>query len=202
MLLDDSKKLTAARRDAAFAALLRGARAGLLEHRHRRRLGRRDRRLNILRASQLAMARALARLPARPDLALVDGNQPPKLPCPVRCVVGGDAASLLDRGGLDPGEGGARPGDGAARCALAGYGFAAHQGYPTGGASRGAGQARPDPASTAALRPVDQALAAFEGSARLHGAHAAAANARHRRQRASARRASQARGCPRRRRGH
>ena len=29
-----------------------------------------------------------------PDLALVDGNQPPALPCPVRCVVGGDGLSL------------------------------------------------------------------------------------------------------------
>ncbi|MCZ8147607.1 MAG: ribonuclease HII, partial [Roseomonas sp.] len=31
-LLDDSKKLTASRRDAAFAALRDAARAGLLEH--------------------------------------------------------------------------------------------------------------------------------------------------------------------------
>ena len=42
----------------------------------------------------LAMCRAVARLPAAPDLVLVDGNQPPALACPVRCVVGGDALSL------------------------------------------------------------------------------------------------------------
>jgi ribonuclease HII len=51
-------------------------------------------RLNILRAALLAMCRAVARLPAPPDLALVDGNIAPALACPVRCVVGGDARCL------------------------------------------------------------------------------------------------------------
>ena len=51
-------------------------------------------RINILQAALLAMRRAVARLPAPPDLALVDGNRPPALPCAVRCVVGGDGLSL------------------------------------------------------------------------------------------------------------
>src|SRR5690606_26309888 len=51
-------------------------------------------RLNILQASLLAMARAVAALPVTPDAALVDGNRPPKLPCPCRCVVGGDGRAL------------------------------------------------------------------------------------------------------------
>ena len=51
-------------------------------------------RLNILQASLLAMRRAVLRLPGRPDLALVDGNQAPALPCPVQCCVGGDGLSL------------------------------------------------------------------------------------------------------------
>ncbi len=51
-------------------------------------------RLNILRASLLAMRRAVLRLPSLPDLALVDGNQAPTLPCPLECCVGGDASSL------------------------------------------------------------------------------------------------------------
>ena len=51
-------------------------------------------RLNILHAALLAMRRAVARLPALPDLALVDGNVAPALPCPVRCVVGGDGRCL------------------------------------------------------------------------------------------------------------
>ena len=51
-------------------------------------------RLNILHASLLAMRRAVGRLPAPPDLALVDGNRAPDLACAVRCVVGGDGESL------------------------------------------------------------------------------------------------------------
>ena len=91
VLIDDSKKLSAASREAAFLALRRcpgveigiGA-ASVAE------IGR----LNILHASLLAMRRAVARLPGAPDLVLVDGNQLPRLPCPAQCVVGGDALCL------------------------------------------------------------------------------------------------------------
>ena len=54
-------------------------------------------RINILRATFLAMARAvkaLSALGAAPDWALVDGNQAPPLPCQVRTIVGGDGRSL------------------------------------------------------------------------------------------------------------
>ncbi|WP_068431381.1 ribonuclease HII [Magnetospirillum sp. XM-1] len=51
-------------------------------------------RLNILQATFLAMRRAYGALGRDCALALVDGNRPPKLPCPVRCVVGGDGISL------------------------------------------------------------------------------------------------------------
>jgi ribonuclease HII len=37
------------------------------------------------------MCRALAALPCRPDIALVDGNDPPRLPCRVETIVKGDA---------------------------------------------------------------------------------------------------------------
>ena len=50
--------------------------------------------MNILQATLLAMRRAVARLAEVPDLALVDGNRAPRLPCPVRTVVGGDRKSL------------------------------------------------------------------------------------------------------------
>ena len=50
--------------------------------------------LNILRATLLAMTRAVAGLgPAVVDHALVDGNQAPLLACPVTIVVGGDGIS-------------------------------------------------------------------------------------------------------------
>jgi len=50
--------------------------------------------INILRASLLAMRRALEALPVQPLVALVDGNQKPDLPCAVHTVVKGDAKSL------------------------------------------------------------------------------------------------------------
>ena len=50
--------------------------------------------MNILQATLLAMRRAVVRLAQPPDLALVDGNRAPRLPCAVRTVVGGDRASL------------------------------------------------------------------------------------------------------------
>lgn len=90
-LLNDSKKLSARQRETAFAALrafpdveIAVAAASVEE----------IARLNILQAAFLAMTRAIARLPAPPDLALVDGNKAPLLGCPVRCVVGGDGLSL------------------------------------------------------------------------------------------------------------
>lgn len=90
-LLDDSKRLTPAQREEAAQALRahEGAEIGVgaasvaeIE------------RLNILHAAMLAMARAVLRLGMPPALALVDGNYPPPLVCPVRCVVGGDGECL------------------------------------------------------------------------------------------------------------
>lgn len=90
-LLDDSKKLNAAQRQAAFAALYASGRAEIAVA---AASVAEINRLNILHAAMLAMCRAVARLPAPPDLALVDGNVAPALLCPVRCVVGGDAQCL------------------------------------------------------------------------------------------------------------
>jgi ribonuclease HII len=51
--------------------------------------------LNILRASHLAMARALAGLPMPPDYALIDGNLIPRdLPCAAQAIIKGDSRSL------------------------------------------------------------------------------------------------------------
>jgi ribonuclease HII len=89
-LLDDSKKLTAEQRLAAFVAL----RASTAEIGIGAASVDEILRLNILHAAMLAMRRAVARLRIAPDLALVDGNYPPKLGCAVRCVVGGDGLCL------------------------------------------------------------------------------------------------------------
>ena len=89
--IDDSKKLDACDREAAYQALRRYegveiavAAASVTE----------IARLNILHASMLAMARAVHRLRIPPDMALVDGNTKPPLLCLVRCVIGGDAQCL------------------------------------------------------------------------------------------------------------
>ncbi|MFN3817099.1 ribonuclease HII [Brevundimonas sp.] len=50
--------------------------------------------VNILKATGLAMCRAIEQLSVSPVVALVDGNHPFALPCPVRTVVGGDGLSL------------------------------------------------------------------------------------------------------------
>lgn len=90
VLLDDSKKLTHARRLVAFAALhesdaiIAVGAASVAE----------IDLMNILQASLLAMRRACARLASPPDGALVDGNRDPKLACPTVCVIGGDGKSL------------------------------------------------------------------------------------------------------------
>jgi len=49
---------------------------------------------NILHASMLAMSRAVAALPACPDLVLVDGNRTPDLPCAAEAIIKGDGRSL------------------------------------------------------------------------------------------------------------
>jgi ribonuclease HII len=87
--IDDSKALTAAAREDYCRELRRCAVIGV---------GAASVReidtINILRASLVAMQRALRALGVRPDAALVDGNIAPALPCPVTTVIGGDARSL------------------------------------------------------------------------------------------------------------
>jgi ribonuclease HII len=157
-LIDDSKKLTAARRDAAFVALRDAAQDGLVTFGIGAASAAEIAALNILRATHLAMRRAILRLPLRPDLALVDGNSAPPLPCPVRCVVGGDARSLSI----------------AAASILAkvvrdramarldtrwpAYGFARHSGYPTAAHRAALARFGPTPHHRRGFGPVDDLL--------------------------------------------
>jgi ribonuclease HII len=88
--LNDSKKLTAARRAVLFDAIRASALVGVgiasVEEIDA---------LNILRANDLAMRRAFEALDPAPDAALIDGNRvPPKWPCRAQALIGGDARSL------------------------------------------------------------------------------------------------------------
>lgn len=88
--LNDSKKLSRAKREALFDELhssgaIIGVGSASVEEIDS---------LNILKATFLAMRRAVENLPARPDFALVDGNKVPPLPCPAEAVVKGDGLSL------------------------------------------------------------------------------------------------------------
>ena len=87
--LNDSKKLTAARREALFPAIMASAAVGI-------GIAEVDRidRDNILAATLWAMGEAIRTLTIVPVLALVDGNRAPALSCPVLTIVKGDGRSL------------------------------------------------------------------------------------------------------------
>ncbi len=96
--LDDSKKLSDKKRRELFDVIKREAVSfgvafatveEIEEH-------------NILRATFMAMNRAIAKLDAVPELALIDGNRAAGIEMPARCIVKGDskcadiaAASIL-----------------------------------------------------------------------------------------------------------
>ena len=164
--LDDSKRLSPARRAALFemledstargaAALGLGA-AGVAEIDD----------ANILQASLRAMTRAAADLAAglaardgrAPAAALVDGNRLPDLPCPAQAVVGGDglslsiaAASILAKVTRD-----------RAMAALArdhpGYGWERNRGYGTAEHRAALARLGVTPQHRRSFRPVREAL--------------------------------------------
>lgn len=115
-------------------------------------------RLNILRASLLAMSRAVAALTHAPDMVLVDGPHAPAVDYQVRAVIGGDAtvpaisaASILAK---------------VERDALMReldrlypvYGFARHKGYPTAEHLRALAEHGVSPVHRRTFAPVRQIL--------------------------------------------
>ena len=91
--INDSKKLSARKREALFPLILNSnaivgigqASAAEIDE------------INILQASFLAMKRALDAVQKRgivPNYALIDGNKLPRWDIPMRAVVGGDGKSL------------------------------------------------------------------------------------------------------------
>ena len=89
--LNDSKKLTAKKREHFHAVLT--VRADIHWGIGQADVAEID-RLNILRATHLAMVRAVEALPRKPGHALVDGLPVRGLPVPHTAVVAGDTLSL------------------------------------------------------------------------------------------------------------
>jgi ribonuclease HII len=87
--IDDSKKLTAQKREELWNYIHEFADVSIAEC----SVAEID-EINILQASLRAMGLAYAGLKVRPDVALVDGNKAPALPCKVQTIIGGDALSL------------------------------------------------------------------------------------------------------------
>jgi len=125
--LADSKKLGERKRNALAATIKKHAKAWSISYASVQEIDQ----LNILRASLLAMKRAVENLPFTPDMVLIDGNQSPHLRCPMRTIIRGDslipeisAASILAKTARD-----------AAMQRLhirfPQYGFDKHKGYPT-----------------------------------------------------------------------
>lgn len=125
--LNDSKKLTAKKRDKLFDEIKQRALTYCIAQSSVEEIDR----YNILEASLLAMRRAIDGLYPSPQAALIDGNVERDFPLPARAVVHGDAlipeiaaASILakvsrDRGCLE------------LDAQYPQYGIAGHKGYGT-----------------------------------------------------------------------
>ncbi len=126
--LDDSKKLSEAKRELLYPLILERALAWRIEFVEADEIDR----LNILQATLTGMRRALEGLHPRADAARIDGNKLPRdLPCPAEALIGGDAiepaimaASILakvarDRHMLE------------LHLRYPEYGFDRHKGYPS-----------------------------------------------------------------------
>ncbi|MEH6416005.1 ribonuclease HII [Pseudomonas sp. CGJS7] len=87
--LDDSKKLTEARREALYPLIVERALAWRIEFVEVEEIDR----LNIFQATMLGMRRAVQALTPQAEFVRVDGNHLPKgLPCAGEALIGGDAS--------------------------------------------------------------------------------------------------------------
>jgi ribonuclease HII len=87
--VDDSKKLSAKKRQTAYREILKKAAVGVGI------VGEKEiDRINIYRATLRAMELAVSNLTIPPDYIIVDGNMKLAAVCPVECIVGGDGKSL------------------------------------------------------------------------------------------------------------
>lgn len=148
--LDDSKRLTPAKRESLSGVIREQASAWAVASASVDEIDR----LNILRASLLAMERAVEALQPVPDFVYVDGNRCPDWRRASAAVVQGDgrllsvaAASILAKVSRDQ------------ELAVLdreypGYGFARHKGYPTREHLQALSRLGPCPAHRRSFGPV------------------------------------------------
>lgn len=153
--LNDSKKLTEARREALYEEICEKALSWSIA---RAEVDEID-SLNILHATMLAMQRAVAGLHITPRLALIDGNRCPALSVPSAAVVQGDAkvpaiaaASILAKVSRDREMT-------AFELIYPGYGLGSHKGYATPVHLEALARLGPTPIHRRSFAPV---RAAFE----------------------------------------
>lgn len=159
--LNDSKKLTEARRELLFDEICEKALAFCIA---RASVDEID-QLNILQATMLAMQRAVEGLSVTPKLALIDGNRCPKLSVPAAPVVKGDsqvpaiaAASILAKVTRDREMS-------AFELIYPGYGIGGHKGYPTPLHLEALARLGPTPIHRRSFAPVRAAWEVLEGRA-------------------------------------
>ncbi|MBR7522245.1 ribonuclease HII [Pseudomonas juntendi] len=157
--LNDSKKLTQAKREALFDEICEKALSFCIARAEVEEIDR----LNILQATMLAMQRAVEGLHVTPKLALIDGNRCPKLSVPAAPVVKGDsqvpaiaAASILAKVSRDREMS-------AFELIYPGYGIGGHKGYPTPVHLEALARLGPTPIHRRSFAPVRAALDAREG---------------------------------------
>lgn len=93
--LNDSKKLSAKKREKLYALLLEEQAKGNISIGIGEASAKEIDSLNILQATFLAMKRAYQKLDKQPKFALIDGNQNPKdFPCATQTIIKGDALSM------------------------------------------------------------------------------------------------------------
>lgn len=93
--LDDSKKLSAKKREELYKLIQTEEIAGNLSYGIGEATAAEIDEINILQATFLAMRRAMAALKCKPDTALVDGNRTPTdFACQCKTIVKGDAKSF------------------------------------------------------------------------------------------------------------
>ncbi|MFT5782411.1 MAG: ribonuclease HII [Pseudomonas sp.] len=152
--LNDSKKLTAARREQLFDEICAKAISWCIARAEVEEIDQ----LNILHATMLAMQRAVAGLSVTPRLALIDGNRCPLLDVPSAAVVKGDskvpaiaAASILAKVSRD------REMQ-MLDLQYPGYGIAGHKGYPTPAHLEALRRLGPTPIHRRSFAPVRKLL--------------------------------------------